>query len=223
MIFWNLFLRESGSEQPLRELLGYFLISGSFADLIMLTRPKLGQHLHQGIKGGKITFNILRPVKLLTISYAEVWGSYSERFVPGMILILSGIVLIGPTPIGLIGFMMFVPLAFTIGLVMNVLQGALTFYLTEPTGIISALVHLTRLMSGLLIPLYYFPESLELFARYLPFSMAVFAPIDALTLESFDVEFITIWAVGVLWSVILFLTVYYLWRQGLKRYEAVGI
>lgn len=224
LIFWRVILEELGTEDELVELLAYFLIAQGLGDISMMYSQKLGSLLRKGIKTGSITNYIIKPYKLLIAAYATVQGSRSVNNIPALIMIIIGVVLASPSGgISILLFIVFCIIAMLISFAINVLEGVLTFYVTEPSGIMNAIAHVSRLLSGSFIPLVFFPEVLQKIAVKLPFSMMIFTPITMLEFESLNSEVISTVLLGIFWAVSMNLTIYYFWRRGLKQYEAIGL
>lgn len=112
--------------------------------------------------------------------------------------------------------------AFIISFCFNLLEGALSFIIVEINGFKNSFRHIFRLMSGAWVPLYFFPDGIRQIAEALPFVPAVFGPVNALKVNSFT-EVSQMFVTGVIWSAVLILFSFVIWKSCLKRYDGVGI
>ncbi len=225
VLFWGLiFSSMSGEERSITEIVSYYLITGGLAELTMLFRQKLGAYLRKSIKSGEISNFLIKPIALLPSIYTTVWGQRSVYNVSAIISIIIGLVISPPFSfVNVVLFLVFVLISFSIGFAINLIEGILTLYLESPGGIMNSIAHIARLLSGSLIPLEYFPEGIAGIIQYLPFAVAIYSPYQSLRYERFGTEVLKNLGVGIVWAVLMNFIVIYLWRKGLKKYEAIGL
>ena len=78
------------------------------------------------------------------------------------------------------------------------------------------------LFSGQFVPLQLMPRIIQDIAQYLPFQMFRYVPIEII-LNRLPVEVILRdYAVGLIWLVIACCLFTWVWREGVKRFSAVG-
>ena len=146
------------------------------------------------------------------------------KLIIATISITIGLIIKPPTSFTAVGlFLLYLPLAFFIALAFNILEGALTFKLTEIAGIKNAFNHISRVLSGSLIPIYLFPENIKNIIECLPFSFMVFAPTNALSTNTVTANTYQLLITGLIWAVALNILAFYLWNKFRKKYEAIGI
>lgn len=224
VLFWRIVLAELNDPSRLKELATYFLIAEGISGITMIYQQKFGSLLRQSIRSGSISNYLIKPYKVLPAMYAGVWGERSINVIPSLLLIVVGLILTPPSSlIGFILFLYFLLISLSLVYSINLLEGVMTFYVTEPGAIMNSIAHLTRVLSGSYIPLSYFPVRLREVVTFLPFSMMIFTPITILQTERFDKEVLILIIVGMLWSVIFNVVIYYFWRRGIKQYEAIGL
>jgi ABC-2 type transport system permease protein len=224
VLFWQIVLREVGQEDRIIELLAYFMIAEGLAEISLVYRQKLGSQLRKSIKSGSITNELIKPYKTLPAMYAAVWGMRSINNIPSIVLIIVGVIIASPqSPLGIILFIFFCIISMAVAFSINLFEGVLTFYIVEPSGIVNGVAHISRLLSGSVIPLTFFPPALQSIVIYLPFSMMIFTPISMLQVTAINNDVIKLILVGIFWAVLLNSVVYYFWRRGLKQYEAIGL
>jgi len=81
---------------------------------------------------------------------------------------------------------------------------------------------LVVLFSGQFVPMELMPKVVQEIARYLPFGMTKYYPIQIILGRISTQETIHAFTVGLVWLVIAYLLFSFTWRQGIKQYSAVG-
>jgi ABC-2 type transport system permease protein len=81
---------------------------------------------------------------------------------------------------------------------------------------------LAILFSGQFIPLQLMPDAIQAVARYLPYQMCIYVPIEIILNKLPPAEMARDFAVGVVWLVLFAFIFRWMWREGVKRYSAVG-
>jgi ABC-2 type transport system permease protein len=81
---------------------------------------------------------------------------------------------------------------------------------------------LVVLFSGQFVPLELMPKVVQQIARYLPFGMTKYYPIQIILGRISPQETVHAFAVGLIWLVIAYLLFSFTWRQGIKQFSAVG-
>ena len=225
MVFWNLVLKNTAGNSPhLTGLLSYFLIADGIGELTMATRTKFGTLLRRSIKTGQISNYLMKPLSILPAMYAHVWGERSIYNAPAIASIILGLVINPPnhwTRLSL--FFVFLVLSMATAFAFNLIEGILTFWVTSPSGIMNCIVHTTRLLSGAIAPLTFFPNKLRNIVELTPFPAMVFAPINSLGILDSPISIAKSFLIAVFWASALNIVLLRLWRKGLRKYEAIGL
>ena len=220
-VLWYWLLRGS-SEQEIRLSVGYLLVANGVRELVDAYQLKFGGRLMDEIKDGSISSSLVRPIVPYRLSYFIFFGTRGTNYIFGWLLIFGG-VLVNP-PVSIINygyFILVILLASVISYQLNIMTGFLSFWFIEAASMRSLLVHTTRVLSGSMIPLTYFPELLRNIALITPFPILAYLPSKVVQNGLMGYEG-SLLASG-LWVVIFFLMEKKLWIWGVKRYEAVGI
>lgn len=101
--------------------------------------------------------------------------------------------------------------------------GYVAFWTKEAHGLQSIVKHATRFFVGELIPLDLLPQALLKFLNFLPFPYTLFLPIKILSGQISWDKFLTSIIILIVWIMFFFLLNAFLWKKGVKQYEAVGI
>lgn len=224
LVFWAAVAKSSTTPLDYRSLIAYFLIAGALNDLVMAQRTRFGQFLIKGIKTGKITQYIIKPISLVPYLYSAAAGQYGMTYFVAIIGLIAGLIVRPPaSPLGVLLFMVATMLAIIIALYVNLFCGVLAFWTTEANSFRNVLAHVIKFLSGVYVPLYFFPEPLRTMVTYSPFPSMIYTPAHLLNFTSFTPEAIQLLAISVGWAIGSAIIVSALWKHGLKYYEAVGI
>lgn len=99
----------------------------------------------------------------------------------------------------------------------------LSFWVTQAYAIRWALTISMRLMSGLLVPLAYFPEKLQSVFYYLPFQHLAFTPIQLMLNNISPAQAFPAFLILLGWSLVIFIFNRMLWIKGLYEFEGTGL
>jgi len=66
------------------------------------------------------------------------------------------------------------------------------------------------------------PTIIQEIAKYLPFQLSLYFPIQLILGKLSLAEIIQGYVVGVIWLIVSIVIFNWVWREGLKRYSAVG-
>ena len=123
------------------------------------------------------------------------------------------------------GILLSIP-ALLLGYMVNyLLSGALTslaFWTTRVYSIHEFYYALALLFSGQFVPLQLMPDVIQNIARFLPFQLLIYVPVQIiqgnLTMSEIAQGYIS----GVLWLAVALVLFRWVWREGVKRFSAVG-
>jgi ABC-2 type transport system permease protein len=113
-------------------------------------------------------------------------------------------------------------LGFFIGFLISASVTSVAFWTTRVWSISEFYFAIFMLFSGQFVPLKLMPPIIQELARYLPFQLNLYFPIQLILGKLTTTEIIEGFVVGLVWLPIAFLLFNWVWREGLKRYSAVG-
>ncbi len=205
-----------------KEIFTYYIIGG----LISFSN---GVHYNLGgkITEGKLSNFMINPTSVLmrcTISDLG-WHSFSNII---NIILLTGIAIVGReyiflpnNPTTVILTLIVAIIGFVTQIYINLIFGMLAFWMTDAWGIFDLQGNITNILSGKLIPLSILPFAGVI--SVLPFAYFYYLPIQ-IFMQKFNLESIVqITIVGLLWVLSLHIMTRYIWKKGLKKYEAIGL
>jgi len=123
------------------------------------------------------------------------------------------------------GILLAIP-ALLLGYLINyLLSGAITslaFWTTRVFSIHEFYYALILLFAGQFVPLQLMPGLIQNIARFLPFQLLMYTPIQIIQGKLALSEILQGYLTGIVWLGIAFLAFRWVWREGVKRYSAVG-
>jgi ABC-2 type transport system permease protein len=113
-----------------------------------------------------------------------------------------------------------------IGFWLNFLLGAiitcLAFWTTRVYSISQFFYLVMILFSGQFVPLQLMPPAIQAIARYLPYQMFRYTPIEIILNRMSTTDMLVEYAVSLVWLAIFYFLFRWVWREGVKRFSAVG-
>jgi len=123
------------------------------------------------------------------------------------------------------GILLAIP-AVILGFFVNfLLSGAVTsvaFWTTRVYSINEFYFAMFVLFSGQFVPLQLMPKTIQTIASYLPFQLQIYLPIQLIQNKLSPTEIMQSFLVGVIWLIVSVILFNRVWREGIKRYSAVG-
>lgn len=178
------------------------------------------------IKNGRLGGELLRPIHPIHYDLGFFLGikvPYVAYWLPaGILLWLVFRPDIQPTWGQLAAFPVALMLGFVVRFSIMWALGLITFWTTRVSAIFELFFTLELLLSGRLVPLSLMPEWAQGIANWLPFQWAFGFPIEVLIGRLTTEQIWQGFAAQLLWIGISFLIVNLVWKQGLKRFTAVG-
>lgn len=120
-------------------------------------------------------------------------------------------------------FFFFLPFIFFFSFSLFTLISSWSFWFTDVFAIRWSLTIIFRLLSGMMVPLSFFPSSVQQILFYLPFQHLVFTPIrlmqNALSIRT---AFVSL-GILIAWTVVFSAIRIAVWKKGSDSYEGTGI
>jgi len=224
IIFWTIYIKNSGATLSIYQITAYFLIAMGVADLTMARWGALSSMIGNQIKSGGISNYIIKPTKLIPTLYAIAIGRNGMRLVLAVINIMIGFLLMPPKSIfTLTVFVLFFINAWAISFAYNILEGSLYLHFTDASGIRNSLQNFIRLLTGTMVPLFMFPSPLKEILRFTPFPSMVYLAANSISSNLIPQDVFMDLGIGVFWTITLNLVAFTFWNYSMKKYEAVGI
>jgi ABC-2 type transport system permease protein len=185
-------------------LLAYKIQDGTLSgELIRPIHPILTNTLINNLAFKVLTIMALVPVWIL------LWflfsPDYSSVTLPNILLALPAIVL-----------------GFATSFLLGASLTCVAFWTTRVFALSEFYWALAVLFSGQFVPLQLMPKLVQQIAGYLPFAMFKYIPIQIILGRLSTQEIINAYLIGSLWLVLAILLFNRIWREGVKKFSAVG-
>ncbi len=229
VLLWRKVLGENGQigAFDLKSIITYYFLVVLFQDI---SYPGPFWEIIDHIRDGGLNVFLSKPISYPGYILALKLGiNIPYLFQSALILVALGMVagfsryLILPIDLfhflfSLLSFLLAVLCGFSLSFIFS----ALTFWLEEGRGVEVFLEFLISLTSGLVLPVSLYPKVLKTFCNILPFRYVLNFPIELYLGVVKGRELITGLTIQILWVLLAFLVLRFIWKSGLKKYEAVG-
>lgn len=187
----------------------------------------IDNEINELVRTGQISVFLLRPVHFHWMMVCQAAGETLFRIVFFTLPIGIVIVSIFPVspPVSVSAFFLFLlatAFAFLIFAEISFAIGLLAFSVKSIDGIIRAKYFLVQILSGLLLPLSFFPELFERVLMFLPFRMIAYVPLQLYLGKIPQGEVPWILFQQIVWSAALIVLCELMWRNVVKKLTLQG-
>jgi ABC-2 type transport system permease protein len=198
-----------------------FLYVGLGSAIFILLKTYADWYIHYDIREGSITNTLVKPLDVglyaLFFSLGFFLMNVTAVTIPTllmMVFVFKVQFVMGP---GLLIFPFSLLLAFFISFFMDYFVGLFGFYSESVWGLSTTKEIIVTVFSGALVPLQFFPESMQKVLIYLPFQAIYHTPLMMVTRPDRDgKEFLVMLAVQVFWVVVMFIGTRLFYNQAVK-------
>lgn len=161
-------------------MLVYTVVS---AMISVVLSTNVERRITRSVEKGVIAIDMMRPVNIFAVFLWEDLASVTALFFQNLlpILLIGSIFISVPRPSSPVSFLLFLLslfLAFWINWFLSCMFGMISFWAISMDALIQVKKHLVRLLSGSIIPLWFFPEWLRNILECLPFAYLYQLPLD---------------------------------------------
>ena len=224
--FWKAIFRNSTTMKGVTvdTMLTYTVIS-SILSILLTTNVE--RRLNNSVRKGTIAIDMMRPINLYGIFLAEDLAAVTALiFQNALPVLLIGCLLIKvPAPASatsLVWFLISITMAFCINWLFAVIFGMWSFVSMEMDAMIQLKKHLLRLLSGSIIPVWFFPGWLRNILQLFPFVYLYQLPLDIYIGKCDRATLIKGLCVQGLWIVVLLACFLFLQNRISKRVMIQG-
>ncbi len=185
--------------------------------------------IQSDIKEGNIAGHVMRPASYLVSLFFGSLGYRCIRLIITLIIILAiypffhEFILLPQLSVELWWFLPIIVVGSIIGFLIAALVGILAFWTTQAEWGKHAWWMVSSFAAGYIAPIAFYPEIVQRVLSLTPFPLLMQIP-SALILGQLESNLA--WRaliLGIVWMVILGLTVWILWHRGLRRLDGVGL
>lgn len=223
LVLWYALFKIGGASEvagmSYQEMIHYTLVSTLF------TQIRGGDHdfeLQEMIRSGQLSNYLLRPVGVVEFVYIR--GVAPRLFVAGIALAVGigmGLFL-GLEPVRMLGAMLLAIVGNIIHYQLGASLATTAFLWEEAYSVLMVKNMLVSLLSGELLPLNLFPESVQWVWKSTPFYLYVFGPAQYALGKWSHQEYLMQLGIGCLWMLGAWLLIRVTWGTGIKRYLSLG-
>jgi ABC-2 type transport system permease protein len=113
-------------------------------------------------------------------------------------------------------------LGFFVGYLLTATVTSLAFWTTRVYSIHEFYFALMTLFSGQFVPLTLMPKFVQDVAQYLPYQLQIYFPIEIILGKLSNAQIVQGFVVGFIWLGVAIVLFNWVWRNGVKRFSAVG-
>jgi len=218
----------SGAERPLPVPVDNLISYVVLAQLLgMLNANKVDEQISGDVYRGDIAVFLLRPLNYplstLAGNLPSVAATTTIVGVPLLAVFALTTSMAVPTTVGIVLFLVAVPLGAVIAFEVNLLVGLAAFVVTNTWGVRMVKNAVVGLLAGQVIPLPLLPEAAQRVIRLLPFQGMIDGPLRLLLLtEGVTGQALGIMALQAFWIVVLAGLSALAWRGAVRRIEVLG-
>src|SRR5579864_1371424 len=223
---WTALYRNNGVQAgiPLHAMITY----ATLALLLDLIYGVNGAYvIREKIREGSIAIDLMRPISVPWYVFADTVGQTAFaalQIVPALLLSLLLVHVDAPLSVlsGL-AFVLSVGLGFIVNFFLDLMMATMTFWTLEIFGIQLMVQFVTSLLSGALVPLYFFPKGiLQDLAFASPFAAIYNAPLSIYIGKVAPADLPQTLGIQALWSVVFGVIAFAMWRVGERRVVIQG-
>jgi ABC-2 type transport system permease protein len=175
------------------------------AETIELGRPPLARTMSENVKDGSIAYILNKPYDFLLYQFSATMGETIFRAM--LNAIFGGLTvwwLVG-APEHPEGFLIALPAilgAWVLHFCINAMIGLSAFVVEDVSAFVWIYQKLAFIFGGMLIPLDFYPQWLQVIAKFLPFSSAIYGPARLFVTPSVEL-FVNVMSLQLVWVLVL--------------------
>jgi len=216
-------------EAPFQGYASQDFVAYYLATLIVrnLTGSWVAWQISEEIRMGSMSMRLLRPVHPMVAFAASHVAAIPFRSLVVLpiaiaLLVSSGASALTTEPLQLALIVPSLAHAWMITFSLLFAIGTLAFFVTKAMALLNLYFGLFSLLSGYLLPLPLLPHAIARVAEYSPFRFMLSVPVELMTRSMATREIAELLALQTSWAVAALALALWLWRRGVRRFEAVG-
>jgi ABC-2 type transport system permease protein len=223
---WTALYRNNGEQEGIT--LSAMITYATLALLLDLIYGVNGAYvIREKIREGSIAIDLMRPISVPFYVLADTVGQTlfaSLQIIPALALSLLIVHVDAPPSFGAaIAFIVAVLLGFVVNFFLDLIMATITFWTMEIFGVQLMVQFISSLLSGSLVPLYFFPPGIvQQLAFASPFAAIYNAPLSIYIGKVAGVQILTTLGSQVAWAFIFGVFALGLWRLGERQVVIQG-
>ena len=204
----------------LRDTLWYLML----AETIELGRPPIARTMSESVKDGSIAYILNKPYDFLWYQFSTAMGESIFRAVLNAMFGGLTIWLLVGAPNHPEGFIITIPAvlgAWVLHFCINAMIGLSAFVVEDVSAFTWIYQKLAFIFGGMLIPLDFYPQWLQVIAKAMPFASAIYGPARLFVTPSLEL-FVNVMSLQWIWILVLSLILALVYRRGLMQLTVNG-
>lgn len=204
-----------------------FLYITVASSLIVLLKNWADWEISYQITEGSIIMSLIKPIKFQWLIMSQSAGFSLVNLVSISIPSILFLIFVFRIPINIgVGFLFF-PLAIVFSFLLNntfdYIIGLTSFYTESIWGISSTKEIIITFLSGSLIPLQFFPETLQTILKFLPFQAMYYLPLMMLIEPDQQIStYLAMLGIQIFWVLVIFLVARLFYKRAIKVLRVSG-
>lgn len=208
----------------LSDMIAYSIIS-SFTQGI--TRSTVMGDMNDMVLNGDISLQLLLPLglkkhMLLSGLTNNIFGIIYQTVPPFLMAILLYGISFQFSILNFLFYLLAISFGFFINFLYNFALGSSVIWLRNSFFLDNVNSLLFQLFSGSLVPIWFFPDWMNLLGNFLPFKYIVFEPIAILLNKKSGTEILYVFLIQMIWMVLLLILSEVIWARGKKKLMIQG-
>jgi ABC-2 type transport system permease protein len=178
--------------------------------------------IYHKVREGKIVVDFYRPITLLGCYLADDLGTMMSSVVNKVLplFLLASLFFKIPLPSSFLSFLLFIPsclLSYAILWLLSALVGLISFWFMELGNMGMVKDSIVRILSGSIVPLWFFPSSVQTISKFLPFQYTYQTPLAIYIGEITPLEAMKAMCIQLFWITLLYALLYAVWNKAKKK------
>lgn len=224
--FWKALFKNADSVQgvTVNTMLVYIVVSSMIS---IVLSSDVEWRIMKSVEKGTIAIDMMRPINVFSIFFAEDIAKLISLIFQNLLpVFIIGSLIIGiPKPASFTAFVLFLVsliMAFFINWFIAVMFGMISFWAIEMSAIFQVKKHLIRLLSGSIIPIWFFPGWLQNILNVLPFAYLYQLPLDIYIGKATNGDIAKGMLVQFMWLTLVILMFVFFERRVIKKVMIQG-
>jgi ABC-2 type transport system permease protein len=207
---------------PLHAILTYTVIALLMSLILELDPTRL---IRDRLREGSIATDLMKPINLPLYFFSDGIGQmllHALLIVPALLLALFLVHIDVPAPRVLLAFALSFVLGYIVNFLLNFIMNAIAFWTLETFALQLIVRWVSDLLGGQVVPLIFFPGTLQKIVLALPFAAVYSTPLLIYVGTIPPSGYLAAFALQLAWGVVFALSSVAIWRGGIKRVVVQG-
>ncbi len=227
ILFWNLIYsnRNSINNFSLSDMVSYYLFAIIFRNFVL---SQAGFEVNNLVHSGKLNTILLKPYDFMIMNYFNVVTDALGRVLPQIALtalllpIFKHYLSFTSNTFNLFFLIIFILISTISSYLIWSLLGYMAFAIEQAQSVMWSFAVFFNFISGMFLPLTFFPTWLSRIIEYLPTAMWIDIPNRLIIGKLTIAEIYHYIVINLAWLIILYLINRWVWVKSIKKYSAVG-